>query len=91
MWETTDPDGRRVVLSFSRWRHILDKHGELNGQRETVLEAVAHPEERLPGRTEYEEWFYGRMTRPSRWMRVVVHYGSDRGLIVTAFPRRLIP
>ncbi len=91
VWETTDPDGRAVVLSFSRWRHILEKHSELRGYRDTVLEAVARPDERLPGRAAYEEWFYGQMAPPSRWIRVVVHYESDRGLIVTAFPRRLIP
>lgn len=91
MWETTDPDGRTVVLSFSRWRHIVDRHDELRGYRGAVLEAVAHPEERLPGRRAHEEWFYGQMARPSGWIRVVVHYESDRGLVVTAFPRRLIP
>ena len=91
VWETTDPDGRRVVLSFSRWHHILDKHGELGRQRDTVLEAVARPDERLPGRKAHEEWFYRRTARPSRWVRVVVHYEGDRGLIVTAFPRRLFP
>ncbi len=91
MWETTDPDGRRVVLTFGRWRHILDKHRELGRRRETVLEAVAHPDERLPGRKAQEEWFYRRTAWPSRWIRVVVHYEGDRGLIVTAFPRRLFP
>ena len=91
MWETIDPDGRRVVLSFSRWRHIVDKPGELERRRDAVLEAVARPDERHPGRKAYEEWFYRRTARPSRWIRVVVHYEGDRGLIVTAFPRRLFP
>ena len=90
MWETTDPDGRTVVLTFERWRHILDKHGELEGQLHAVLEAVAGPEERLAGRPPDEDWFYGP-GRPKRWIRVVVHYEGDRGLIVTAFSRRLIP
>ncbi len=28
MWETVDPDGRRVVLTFERWRHIIWRHAE---------------------------------------------------------------
>jgi hypothetical protein len=86
-----DPDGRRVVLSFSRWRHIVDKHGELVGHRDAVLGAVSYPDERLPGRVAHEEWFYGQTSRPTGWIRVVVHYEGDRCLIVTAFPRRLVP
>ena len=91
MWRTTDPDGRVIVLTFERWRHIVDKHDEMRGHRDRVLEAVAHPEERLPGQESHEYWFYGRLARPNRWIRVVVHYESDRGQIVTAFSRRLIP
>ena len=91
MWATTDPDGRAVVLTFERWRHIVDKHDELHGHRDSVLEAVARPEERLPGRRAQQEWFYARMPWPGRSIRVVVHYESDRGQIVTAFSRRLIP
>jgi len=81
----------RMVGPFERWRHIVDKHGELIRQRGGVIEAVAHPAERIPGRKPDEEWFYGREARPNRWIKVVVHYEGDRGLIVTAFPRRLIP
>ncbi len=28
---------------------------------------------------------------PSQWIKVVVHYEDERGLIVTAFPRRSFP
>ena len=91
MWETIDPDGRRVVLSFGRWRHILNEHGELGRQRDAVLETVFQPDERLHGRERGEEWFYRRTTAPSRWLKVVVHYEGDVGRIVTAFPRRRFP
>ena len=60
-------------------------------QRGAVIAAVAHPDERLPGRKPNEEWFYGRTAPPDQWIRVVVHYEGGHGLIVTAFPRRLIP
>jgi hypothetical protein len=32
-----------------------------------------------------------RRSGPSRWIKVVVHYESDRGEIMTAFPRRWFP
>jgi hypothetical protein len=86
-----DPDGRRVALTFERWRHILDRHRELGRNPQAVLAAISHPEERLPGREPSEEWFYGRTTGRGRWIKVVVHFDGDRGLIVTEFPRRSIP
>lgn len=91
MWQTTDPDGRRVALTFERWRHIVDRHRELGRSRRAVLAAVSHPDERLPGREPGEEWFYGRETERGRLIKVVVHFDGGRGLIVTAFPRRSIP
>jgi hypothetical protein len=91
VWQTTDPDGRTVTLTFERWRHILDRHRELRRNRTAVLSAVSHPHERLPGRERDEEWFYGQDPRRDRWIKVVVHYDGDRGLIVTAFPRRFVP
>ena len=50
MWETVDPDGRRVVLSFDRWRHIVEEHGELEPYRTALLAAVSAPDQRIPGR-----------------------------------------
>jgi len=91
VWETTDPEGRRVVLTFERWRHIVDRHRELRRHRDTVLGAVRDPHERLPARRPSQEWFYGWSPQQVQWIRVVVHYEGDRGFIVTAFPRRSIP
>lgn len=91
MWETVDPDGRRVVLTFERWRHIGEDHAELARQRGDVLAAVANPDERLNGRDPGEVSFYRRTARPSRWVKVVVHYEGSEGRIVTAFPRRWSP
>lgn len=91
MWETTDPDGRRAVLAWSRWIHILRSHQDLDVEPEVILGIVAAPDERIFGRQPTEEWFYGRRGGPSAWIKVVVHYEGDRGVIVTAFPRRLFP
>lgn len=42
------------------------------------------------GRHPDETWFYGR-GGPSRFLKVIVHWTGDRGVIVTAFARRRFP
>ena len=91
MWETADPKGRPVVLEWTGWVHILRRHSDLDVTPHEIVDVVARPDEHLRGRGDNEEWFYRRGRGPSAWIRVVVHYESGRGLIVTAFPRRSIP
>jgi hypothetical protein len=91
VWETVDPDGRRVVLTFSRWRHIVERHSELAQARDEILAAVASPGVRRPGHEPGEEWFYGAGVGPTHWVRVVVHFEGAIGSITTAFPRRALP
>ncbi len=91
MWETEDPDGRRVVLTQRQWQHILDEHPEFSVELDTILLAVKAPDRRSPGHASGEEWFYGSGAGPARWFRVVVHYEGFVGYIVTAFPRRSFP
>jgi hypothetical protein len=86
-----DPDGRPVVLTAERWRHILDGHPELAPHRAQLLAAVRAPTERRPGRAPGEVWCFLATARPSRWLQVVVHYRGGRGRIVTAFARRALP
>jgi len=91
MWETVDPDGQRVVLTLDRWRHIAVEHSELGDIRKALLRTIAEPHRRIRGRVPGEEWFYRQGIGPTRWVRVVVHYGPEGGRIVTAFPRRRFP
>jgi hypothetical protein len=91
VWETVDPEGRRVVLEQGRWQHILETHDELDVEPDVILEAVAEPDRRVHGREPGEEWFYLGGFGPTRWIKVVVHFKGDRGLIATAFPRRTFP
>ncbi len=91
MWETVDPEGRRVVLEHRRWEHIVGTHGDLGVEPEVVLRAVVRPDRRVRAREADEEWFYLSGVGPSHWIKVVVHYEGDRGSVVTAFPRRAFP
>jgi hypothetical protein len=91
MWQTKDPDGRTVVLTFGRWRHILQRHPELERSRAAILNAVRFPMTTRPGHADNEEWFYGRCPGPTQWIRVVVHYHPEGAWITTAIPRREVP
>jgi hypothetical protein len=91
--EVLDPNGRRVELTAERWMHIIDRahHPELTDLQAEVMRAVYEPTEARPGREPDEVWFYLRGVGPSRWLKVVVVFGADRGYIITAFPRRRLP
>ena len=91
MWETTDPGGRRVVLSTERWLHILENHEELGDELQALLVGLAAAAIRWPGRWPGEEWLYLAGPGPTRFLKVVVHYEHGEGRIVTAFPRRAFP
>ena len=91
MWETLDPEGRRIVLDEEAWTHILFDHDDLGCSPRDILCAVEDPDRRIPGRESHEEWFYTYGIGPSRWVKVVAHYEEDAGRIVTAFARRSFP
>jgi hypothetical protein len=88
---TADPEGRRVELTEERWRHIVGRHPEIGSFDEDVLRAVATPDRWLPGPLPNEAWFYIRVERPSRWLKVAVAYAEGRGYVVTAHARRSMP
>jgi len=88
--EVSDNRGRIVVLPADRWQHIIEGHPELVAFHESVLNVIRRPERVLPGRHLNESWHYGT-GGPSQFIKVVVHWDGDRGVIVTAFARRRLP
>lgn len=56
MWETIDPDGRRVVLDWAGWAHIASEHDDLVVTPEAILGIIATPDKRLPGRQIVMNW-----------------------------------
>jgi hypothetical protein len=87
----TDPDGRRVALTFAAWRHVCREHPELAPFRERIMATIPAPTRRMPGRRPNEEWFYGHGFGPTGFVKIVVHYDGRVDAIVTAFPRRRVP
>jgi len=86
-----DHRGREVLLSLERWRHIVSAHPELEVHQEEVCRAVEAPTAVLAGREPDEEWLYLEGAGPSRWLKVVVVFESERGRIITSFARSRKP
>jgi hypothetical protein len=82
---TLDPDGRRVVLSEERSSHIKTRHPEMSPHLGEVMRAVREPDRRAVGHVAGEEWFLVEWSGPGRWLRVVVHFDSGEGTVITAF------
>jgi len=91
VWETVDPQDRRVMLTFAAWRHICAKHPELMPFRGSLLQAIRTPRRQAPGRQPGEQWFYATGFGPTQFVKIAVHYEGDQGAIRTAFPRRRFP
>jgi hypothetical protein len=91
--ETTDPEGRRVVLADAVWREkIVRDHPEIDTHMPDVLQAVTKPDHVagdpiFTARTRY----YSRGVGPSRWLLVVVSYEQVPARIVSAFANRKDP
>jgi hypothetical protein len=91
--ETTDPEGRRVVLAAAVWRErIVRDHPEIDMHMSDVLRAVTRPDHVaadpiFDARTRY----YAQGVGPSRWLLVVVSYEQVPARIVSAFANRKDP
>jgi hypothetical protein len=91
--ETTDPEGKRVVLADAVWREkIVRDHPEIDTHLSNVLQAVTKPDHVAADpifaeRTRY----YARDVGPRRWLLVVVSYEQVPARIVSAFANRKDP
>jgi hypothetical protein len=87
----SDLSGRTVELTEERWRHVVERHPEIQMLDQTVLQAVQAHDHHVAGRLANEEWYYLKTDSPSNWLKVVVAYAEGRGHIVTAYARRSMP
>ena len=91
--ETTDPDGKRVVLLDAVWREkIVRDHPEMSTHLAAVLRAVVAPDHAASDPVFAERTrYYVRGAGPSQWLLVVVSYEQTPARIVSAFANRKDP
>jgi sarcosine oxidase gamma subunit len=91
--ETTDPDGKRVVLLDAAWREkIVRDHPEMTAHMAAVLQAVTTPDHIASDLVFAERTrYYVRGVGPSQWLLVVVSYEQTPARIVSAFANRKDP
>ena len=83
--ETTDPDGRRVVLDARTMGHSARRRPQMLGHVVAIIEAVHRPDVREDDPAPGRERFYRRDLDPRRWLRVVVDFNETPAFVVTAF------
>jgi hypothetical protein len=83
--ETTDPDGRPVVLDRLTERHLARRRPQMLRHVEAILDAVSRPDVREDDPAPGRERFYRRDLDPRRWLRVVVDFNEAPAFVVTAF------
>ena len=78
-----DPDGRAVVFDAGSYLHVARRRPALLEHLDAVLATIANPDFRaldpIPGRERY----YRQHLDASRWLRVVVDFGSEPAWVVT--------
>lgn len=91
--ETTDPDGKRVVLLDAVWREkIVRDHPEMSVHMDAILRAVTAPDHVASDPVFAERTrYYVREAGPSQWLLVVVSYEQTPARIVSAFANRKDP
>jgi hypothetical protein len=91
--ETTDPQGKRVVLLDVVWRgKIIRDHPEIDRYLAAVLQAVSMPDHVVPDPgIEDRRRYYACCAGPSQWLLVVVSYEQSPARIVSAFANRKDP
>ena len=77
-----------IRLTRERWTHIVERHPEMDGQRQRVLETVSDPEMIQQG--DFEEYlairFYNETPLTSKFLVVVYkEIARTDGFILTAY------
>ncbi|HZL48700.1 MAG TPA: hypothetical protein VFC30_06770 [Solirubrobacteraceae bacterium] len=80
------PQGRTVELTERKWAYI-QRHVEMRGELELLLEAMRRPDYQEPDPRPGRERYWLRMQPPFRfrWLRAVVQFEGDVDRVVTAF------
>lgn len=93
IFATTDPLGRKVVLSGRTWnRHIVTGHPEMSGRENVVKKAVESPEYIIQDpthstRQQYIDLIEEPVTNSLAVLKVIVEFSSttSEGTVVTSY------
>ena len=81
-------EGGTIRLTAERWRHITERHPELSGLRDEVMQAVADLSRLLDGNV--GERLAIREVEPGKVIAVAYQEGEPDGFVATAFLTRRI-
>jgi hypothetical protein len=81
-------NGTSIRLTAERWTHIADEHGELDGLRSEVLQAVEEPQLIVAGGD--GELMAVREFALGKYLVVVYRELDNDGFVITAFLTRRI-
>jgi hypothetical protein len=84
-YETTDPDGRAVVLDERTRGHLGRCRPQMLQHAGAIVGAVSRPDIREDDPAPGRERFFRRDLDPGRWLRVVVDFNESPAFVVTAF------
>jgi hypothetical protein len=68
-------NGVLVRLTEERWAHIIEQHGELDGMKREMLDAIAEPERVPPVRRERCPRFE-QLRSTNGWLLCIVNCGT---------------
>ncbi len=84
-----DPRGKRVICTEDCWtNHILSARSFMSGWEEEIKKAIEKPTFGIYQDANREERhiYYCLTTKKDRYIKVVVGFGENEGVVITAFP-----
>ncbi len=89
---TIDPDGRTVIFDAGTRDHLVQRRRRhLVDQVPMILDTVSRPEHREDDAIAGRERFYRYNPITERWLRVVVDFSEEPGVVVTALAQHTDP
>jgi len=82
--ETTNPDGRTVVLYATTWNKVVTRHPNMADHLEAIMATIREPDLREPDPRPGRERYH-RRGGPLRWVRVVTEIEGEVDRVITAF------
>jgi len=79
-------DGTDFIVSKKRWRHIVDRHTELEGSLDAVLLTITSPDEAYMDPRGTIHLLKALTPGPSDFLAAIVRKEAQETYLVTAYP-----